>query len=357
LRLEEGEESLSIRHTGRLVPAAFALVLLGLSVGSVTARRRARASQAAPIIQFQRTPARLARGRYLVNDLAHCLMCHSETDCLHHNCQPVPGMEGAGNVVPPSESGFQPPYRVVCPNITPDRKTGAGTWTDAQFVRALREGIGHDGRVLFPMMPYGNFRGLTDEDLASIIVYIRSIPAVHHPLPKTNVPKTIPVSAFPDLEATLPPIPPNASAEVSDGAYLVRIGNCSACHTPVNAQGRPLPGKFLAGGQVFEQPWGTFATANLTPDPTGISWYTEDIFIKTIRTGQVAGVGRKLNQFMPWSYYRHLSDADLKAIFAYLRTVKPVWHHVDNTMPLTYCCIDHLKHGLGYMNCPPYSRH
>jgi hypothetical protein len=64
-------------------------------------------------------------------------------------------------------------------------------------------------------------------------------------------------------------------------------------------------------------------------------------------------VGRQLNPFMPWSYYRNLSD-DLKAIFAYLRTVKPVRHHVDNTEPPIYCCIDKLKHGLGYMNCPPY---
>jgi mono/diheme cytochrome c family protein len=334
--------------------AGFALVLLGLSVGSVTAGRRSHAPQAASVVQFQRTPARLARGRYLVNDLAHCLMCHSETDCLHNNCQPVAGMEGAGKVISPLESGFQPPYRLVAPNITPDPKTGAGAWTDAQFVRALREGIGHDGRALFPMMPYGSFRVLTDEDLASIIVYIRSIPPVNHPLPKTSLPKTIEASSFPGMIPTLPPIPPNASAEVRHGAYLVRMGDCSGCHTPRRPGQGPLPGMFLAGGRVFQRPWGTFASTNLTPDPTGISWYTEDIFIKTIRTGQVAGVGRKLNQLMPWSYYRHLNDADLKAIFAYLRTIKPVWHHVDNTMPLTDCCIDHLKHGLGYMNCPPY---
>jgi mono/diheme cytochrome c family protein len=346
---------LSIRRAVTLVSAVLALALLGLSAGSVTAGRRARATQAAPIIQFERTPARLARGRYLVNNLAHCFDCHSQTDCLHNNCQPVQGKEGSGHQFEPWDSGFPPPYRLVAPNLTPDPKTGAGTWTDAQFVRALREGIGHDGRALFPMMPYGNFRGLSDEDLASIIVYIRSIPAVYHSLPKTNIPKTIPVSASPGLEATLPPIPPNASSEVRRGAYLVRIGNCSACHTPLDARGRPLPGMFLGGGQVIDSPWGTFATANLTPDPTGISWYTPEIFIKTIRTGHVAGVGRQLNQYMPWSYFRHLSDADLKAIFAYLRTIKPVWHHVDNTMPLTYCCIDHLKHGLGYMNCPPYA--
>jgi hypothetical protein len=159
-----------------------------------------------------------------------------------------------------------------CPTFTPDRKTGAGTWTDAQFVRALREGIGHDGRKLFPMMPYGNFRGLTDEDLASIIVYIRSLRPVYHPLPKSRIPPMLPVSSYPSLEAPLPPIPPDASPKVRYGAYLVRIGNCSACHAPLDAQGRRLPGMFLAGGQVFDLPWGRVATANLTPDPSGISW-------------------------------------------------------------------------------------
>jgi mono/diheme cytochrome c family protein len=302
------------------------------------------------------TPARLARGRYLVEGPAHCFMCHSEIDCRRGNCQPAPGKKGSGAIVPVWEGGFEPPYRLVCPNITPDRKTGAGAWTDAQLARAIREGIGHDGRALFPHMPYGNFRGLTDEDLASIIVYIRSIPPVYHPLPKTSVPKEIPVSSYASQEPTLPPVPANASALVRRGAYLVRVGNCSGCHTPVDSDGRSLPGMFLAGGQVYEAPWGTFATANITPDPSGISWYTEDIFIKTIRTGHVAGPGgRRLDPFMPWSYHRHLSDADLKAIFAYLRTVKPVRHRVDNTVPPTYCCLCKGKHGLGYMNCPPYT--
>ena len=70
--------------------------------------------------------------------------------------------------------------RLAPPNITPDKKTGAGTWTDDMFARAIREGVGHDGRALSPAMPYNNFKRLSDEDLASVIVYLRSLPAGHN---------------------------------------------------------------------------------------------------------------------------------------------------------------------------------
>ena len=104
---------------------------------------------------------RLARGKYLVEGPDHCFGCHSEPDVAHGTDQPIPGREGAGAVVPVELArsvGVPPPFRVVCPNITPDKETGAGAWPDEVFVRALRQGIGHDGRTLFPMMPYQNFR-------------------------------------------------------------------------------------------------------------------------------------------------------------------------------------------------------
>jgi hypothetical protein len=79
------------------------------------------------------------------------------------------------------------PGRIVASNITPDPETGAGNWTDDQLARAIREGIGHDGRALFPMMPYENLRHMSDEDLASLVVYIRSLPAVRHELPASEI--------------------------------------------------------------------------------------------------------------------------------------------------------------------------
>ena len=78
--------------------------------------------------------------------------------------------------------------RLAPPNITPEKETGAGTWTDDMFARAIREGVGHDGRALSEAMPYFNFKRLSDEDLASVIVYLRSLPPVHHVVPPTKMP-------------------------------------------------------------------------------------------------------------------------------------------------------------------------
>ena len=99
---------------------------------------------------------------------------------------------------------------------------------------------------------------------------------------------------------------------------------------------------------MLEGPWGRVASANLTSDPTGISYYDEAQFIKTIRTGQVGA--RKLSLIMPWGYLRNMNDEDLKAIFAYLRTLKPVRHTVDNTEQPELCKICGQRHGFGDRN-------
>jgi hypothetical protein len=98
----------------------------------------------------------------------------------------------------------------------------------------------------------------------------------------------------------------------------------------------------------LEGPWGRVASANITPDPSGIPYYDEALFLNIIRTGYVKA--RKINQIMPWGDYRHLTDEDLKAIFAYLRTLKAVKHHVDNTEPPTLCKLCGSSHGAGSQN-------
>ena len=301
-----------------------------------------------------RTPERLARGKYLVEGLASCFGCHSEVDVKHRGMQPLPGKTGGGHVFPAEESLVPEPYRVVAPNISPDPDFGAGKWKDADFVRALRRGIGHDGRVLFPLMPYQYLRNLSDEDLASIIVYIRSIPPVHIERPKTVLPE--------QLKKVLQPLPPvehvpdpDRSNRTKYGGYLVTVAHCADCHTPIDESFRPLPGMDFAGGFLLTGPWDpdnprsiTVASLNLTPDPSGLSYMDERMFIQTIRTGRVKA--RLLANIMPWGYFRHLTDDDLKAIFSYLRTLKPVKHRVDNTDPPTYCKLGHRKHGLGSLN-------
>jgi mono/diheme cytochrome c family protein len=292
---------------------------------------------------FTRTPQRLMRGKYLVEGLGHCFDCHSERDAKGN---PVRGKEGAGRVLPPDESNIPLPHFLVCPNITPDTETGAGSWSDAQLARALREGTGHDGRTLDRTMPYWNFRNLTDEDLASVIVFLRSIPAVHRRLPKRNLAEEPVIDWRPDVQP--PALPSDAPAAARRGEYLVHIGNCTACHTTANPQGRPIPGMLFGGGRVFVRPWGTAASANLTRDPSGIAYYDEAQFIRTIRTGHVGA--RALSRTMPYPVYRSLSDDDLKAIFAYLRMLPPVRHRVDNSEPATLCPKDKNRHGFGERN-------
>lgn len=295
---------------------------------------------------FEKTPQRMERGEYLAENVLGCFECHGEHDWTQHAPPMLPGTKGAGYAQFPLE-GL--PGIVVPPNITPDPETGAGKWTDDQLARAIREGIGHDGRALFNLMPFQAFAHLSEEDLASVIVYLRSIPPVRKALPKSQI--IFPVKYLIRINPepiTAPVPPPDLSTPVSRGKYLVTVAGCSDCHTP-QKNGQPIPGLEFAGGFELKGPWGTVASANITPDASGISYYDENLFVETIRTGYLKGA-RKLNQIMPWSKFRNMTDEDLKAIFAYLQTFQPVQHRVDNTEPPTPCKRCGFSHGLGDQN-------
>lgn len=294
--------------------------------------------------KFESTPERLARGEYLAENLLLCFDCHGQHDWSKHEAPLIPGTKGAG-VNPFPVQGL--PGKVVPRNITPDRETGAGTWTDDMLARAIREGIGHDGRALF-FMPYPFFYHLSDEDLASVIVYIRSLEPVRNPLPPTEIDfpvKYLMRSGPEPLHAPVPP--PDLSTPVNRGKYLVSIAPCADCHTPL-AKGQPNAALPFAGGFPLNGPWGNLASANLTPDPSGIPYYDEALFVSALRTGYVKA--RKLNPIMPWHMFRHLTDEDLKAMFAYLKTLPPVKHRVDNAEPPTPCKICGYSHGAGDRN-------
>jgi mono/diheme cytochrome c family protein len=293
---------------------------------------------------FERTPQRLERGRYIATSLSGCIYCHSNHDWAAPGTPIIPGSEGSGGVQPETEL----PGRIVAPNLTPDPATGAGTWTDDQFARAIREGVGHDGRALFPMMPYTHYRTMSDEDLASVVVYLRSLPAVRNPLPKTEIifPVKYLIRSAP-TPVTSPVASPDTSSATSYGAYLVNLAGCVDCHTP-QVRGEFLHGMEFAGGNVLSGPWGSAASANLTPDPSGIPYYDEGLFLSVIRTGYVRV--RPLSPIMPVMVYKNLSDGDLKAMFAFLRTVKPVKHSVDNSEPVADCKLCKHKHGGGAQN-------
>ena len=291
---------------------------------------------------FVRTPERMARGKYLFSG---CEGCHSPHDWTQHDA-PVPsGMHGAGQILPFSEGV---PGRVVAPNLTPDLETGAGAWTDDMLARAIREGIGQDGRALFPMMPYPHLRFLSDEDVASLVVYIRSLPPVRNTVPKTEIvfPVIYLIRSVPE-PITAPVPPPDLSTPLKRGDFLINVSGCSDCHTP-QRHGEPIKGLEYAGGFILAGPWGRVASANLTPDPSGIPYYDEALFLQAMRTGYVQA--RKLNQIMPWWDLRNLSDDDLKAMFVYLRTLKPVHHRVDNAEAPSQCKICGSNHGAGNQN-------
>jgi len=285
--------------------------------------------------QFERTPERLARGKYLVQNLLGCEDCHSEKDWTQHDAPVIAGKEMAGQVL--VIPGF--PGTAVAPNVTPDPETGAANWTDDQIARAIREGIKHDGTALFPMMPYSEFKDLADEDLASVVVFLRSLPPVRNPLPpsKIDFPVNRLVQGAP--EPVTAPVPAPAADPISRGKYLVKMG--CGCHNAVDK----LP---YAGGESLVGPWGSVVSANITPDASGINYFTEATFITTLRTGYVGA--RKLTSIMPFGSFKNLTDDDLKTIYAYLRTLTPVKHRVDNTLPPTLCKLCKQKHGAGDQN-------
>ena len=322
------------------------IVVLAIAISLTIGWRPLIGPRARPLTNrtFERTPERLARGRYLVENLG-CFECHGEHEWTKHDAPLIEGTRGAGYADFPL-AGL--PGRVIPPNITPDPETGAGNWTDDMLARAIREGIGHDGRALFPFMPYPDMGQMSDEDLASVIVYLRSIPPIRKALPKTEIIFPVKYLMRGAPQPITEPVPqPDVSTPVKRGGYLVTIAACTDCHTP-QAKGQPIRGLEFAGGFILEGPWGRVASANITPDPSGISYYDEALFLEMIRTGYVKA--RKINQIMTWWHFRNLTDEDLKAIFAYLRTLKAVKHRVDNTEPPTFCKLCGSSHGAGSQN-------
>jgi len=293
--------------------------------------------------KFEATPQRLARGKYLVDGVLGCFGCHTDADWSKPGAPPVAGKEGSGHVW--SDQGM--PW-LVASNITPDKETGAGNWSDDTFARAIREGIGHDGRALFPLMSYPSYREMSDEDLASVIAYVRTVPAVRNQLPTTEMP--FPLNFFiqnvpQPLTAAVPA--PDQSTPVARGAYLVKMGVCADCHTP-QEKGQPFPGMEFAGGFLLHEPKGDVVSANITPAASGIGYYNDTSFVQAMRTGKVGA--RRLHASMPWYFYGKMTDDDLKSVFAFLQTLKPVKHQLDNTEPPTYCRLCKQKHGFGRTN-------
>ncbi len=284
--------------------------------------------------------ATLEQGRYLVESVTICFECHSERDFSKPGWPIPPGRVGSGRIL----WGEGSPNQIIAPNITPDAATGIGKWSDEEIVRAIKDGIGKNGRVLNPEMPSRYFHSLGDDEIHSIVLYLRSIPPVRNQLPeraKYMPGKHSPTIAMDSIHLT------KSSTMVTRGAHLVGLAGCETCHTPSNEEGF-IHGLEFAGGKVFRHGDQAAASSNLTPDPSGISYYDEDLFLKVVKTGKVGA--RPIFSAMPWHFYRNLTDLDLKAIFAYLQALPPVKHNVDNTEPPTQCAKCGNFHGFGIRN-------
>jgi hypothetical protein len=259
--------------------------------------------------KFESTPERLARGRYIFKFVSSCEDCYSPHDMTKPGAPITEAAEGSGEEF--LIDGV--PAKLFAPNLTPDPETGVGTWTDDELGRAIREGVTREGRAMFPIMPYEDFRYMSDEDVASVVVYMRSLPAVKHALPESVVfaPVKYLIRDVP-RPITAPVLPPDSSTAAARGAYLVHLGTCTDCHTPAK-RGAPIEGMDFAGGFVMSGPWGSVASANITPDPSGISYYDEDLFRSDAhRNGARAQVERV-------DAFQRLQGNDRRRYFGYLR--------------------------------------
>ena len=269
------------------------------------------------------TPEAIERGRYLAMHVTGCIACHSETD-FHAPGDPlVAGREGSGKVWPDIPEF---PGKLRSPNLTPD-KTGLADWTDGEIVRAIREGVSRDGRVLFPMMPYATFAThLSDDDALAIVAYLRSLKPIANRVGPSEI--GFPVSMFVRLAPKPVEKPLAAAPEPSDtlarGRWLLKAMSCADCHTQME-KGEPVPGKEYAGGNRFDMPGGGGAvyTSNISSDKaTGIGAYSDEDLMRVFNEG-VGKAGQKL-YFMPWPFIQGLTDADKKALIAAMREIPPV---------------------------------
>jgi mono/diheme cytochrome c family protein len=321
-----------MRTLFKLLAGLVALVVLLAGAGLAYLFLKYPAVPPADGVRIQATPERLARGQYLVENVVGCVVCHADRDWSRFSAPVVAGTKGNGG----QRFGFGlEPFVLYAKNITPG---GVGEWTDGELVRAITTGVSRDGTPLFPLMPYPRYGKMSREDIEAIVAYIRTLP----PVPAQTLPARTLKFPLPLVVRTIPaaashaPMPEPAD-RVAYGRYLTNAAVCADCHTPMDEQGAPLPGKEFAGGTPFTPNGvGLVRSANLTPDAaTGLGTWTEEQFVEKFRAYRggtprmLEGDERLQNSEMPWTYYAGMQDDDLRAIYAYLRSLPPVVNRVE----------------------------
>lgn len=272
-------------------------------------------------VSAQDNDALVKRGAYLVNGPAACANCHTPRN-PDFSLKEDMNLAGGFELVDPA-------FDVFSANITPDKETGIGDWTDAQIIKAIREGVDKEGHIIFPPMPVPTYNNMSDDDVKAIVAYLRTIKPIHNEVHESTW--KIPQQAMPPAKGT--PAPP-VTDKVAYGSYLVNsVSHCFECHTTPGADGVPDFAHHLgAGGMSIELgPNMVVKTANITPDPeTGIGKWTDEQIKKAMTEG-ITPTGGHISPPMPFPWFKNMTPEDLDAIVAYIRTIPPISNKVERT--------------------------
>jgi mono/diheme cytochrome c family protein len=255
----------------------------------------------------------LERGKYLVNTIMTCQNCHTPK-----------GDRGIPIFDRDLSSGLswdEPPFKVTASNITQDKETGIGSWTDDQIRTALRKGERPNGVHLAAVMPSDFYEIITPGDLEAIVAYLRTVKPVRQETPIPVYRMALPRQIEPGAEK------PFSDADMADklkkGFYLATIGHCFECHTPMGPKGREDATSYGKGGREFPGPWGTSVSRNITSHKEkGIGAWSDDEIKRAITKGMRKD-GTPLKPPMGFAFYNNMTPDDLDAVVAYLRTVPP----------------------------------
>lgn len=306
------------------------LVVVILAIGAGTYIKTALPDTGeTPVVTIERTPARIERGKYLANHVTVCMDCHSTRDYKYFAAPLAAGNFGGGGEVFSREMGF--PGIFFATNITPYTLK---SWTDGEILHAITTGVNKHGKALFPLMAWNRFGQMDKEDVYSIIAYIRTLPAVKNEVPpsEADFPVNFLLNTMPkpaDFKSI-----PSPNELVKYGGYLVNAAGCVDCHSQTD-KGTIIEGTEFSGGMEFKQPNGIMRSPNITFDKeTGIGKWTEGTFVEKFTAYADPGYKKKellpgeLNSPMPWTMFGGMKPEDLKAIYAYLSSVKPIEHKV-----------------------------
>lgn len=270
-------------------------VVFGLVLGSLSLAGGAQA-------------ASVERGDYLVNSIMACGSCHTPIGPTGF----VDEKALSGRLVEET-----PEFTAISANITP-----AGPvkdWTDEELARAIREGIRPDGSLIGPPMPFEVYKDISDDDLQSVVAYLRTVPPVENDPGTSTFNIPLPPAYGPPV-SSVAAVPEGVTAEY--GAYLAGpLGHCTVCHTKIEGGRAQFDTLLGAGGNEFHGPWGTVVSANITPE--GIGEYTDEQVAKLITHGERPD-GSKLTGPMAFPFYAKMKPEDVQAIVTYLRTLPAI---------------------------------